>query len=477
MQAPQLLIPHDIRPTYNAHNLFDHHTASPRVLLGTNDIQPLPPSLQLRMPQNQPPLNNVPPPKQEQKLTKAVGIPAITPDGVVMVDDPESRSTRSYTPVKLVGDGSFGTVWLCDWQGALPINTPLSPMQCGAGARPDWAGKRLVALKRMKKRWEGGWEECKRLKELESLRVIPRHPNIIPLYDFFVMPSTKELYFVFECMEGNLYQLIRSRKGRSLAGGLVSSIFRQVCSGLHHIHQSGYFHRDMKPENLLVTTTGLHDYLTTNPRLIAAANSNGTIPTERDVAVIVKLADFGLARETTSRPPYTEYVSTRWYRAPEVLLRSRDYSNPVDTWALGTIMAELVNLRPLFPGQGETDQVALICEVLGDPSDDYGIDERGVCIGGGSWPKGIRMASSLGYAFGKHETNGMMNGAMSLAGSSSSSLPSVPPRHIPLPIHSLPRTRHVLLNHTTAIFPRLCLQPLFHLLRYPRCLLYHPLRA
>lgn len=76
-------------------------------------------------------------------------------------------STRSYTPLKVLGDGSFGTVWLCDWHGTLPPNTPLSPMQCGAGARPEWAGKRLVAVKRMKKKWEGGWDECKKLKELE----------------------------------------------------------------------------------------------------------------------------------------------------------------------------------------------------------------------------------------------------------------------------------------------------------------------
>lgn len=76
-------------------------------------------------------------------------------------------SERSYTPIKVVGDGSFGTVWLADWHSALPPNTPLSPMQCGAGARPEWAGKRLVALKRMKKRWEGGWDECRKLKELE----------------------------------------------------------------------------------------------------------------------------------------------------------------------------------------------------------------------------------------------------------------------------------------------------------------------
>ncbi|EPQ60631.1 protein kinase, partial [Gloeophyllum trabeum ATCC 11539] len=304
-------------------------------------------------------------------------------------------STRSYTPLKVVGDGSFGTVWLCDWHGPLPPNTPLSAMQCGAGARPEWTGKRLVAVKRMKKKWEGGWEECRKLKELESLRAIPYHPNIIPLYDAFLLPTSKELYFVFESMEGNLYQLIKSRKGRPLAGGLVSSIFKQVVSGLHHIHASGYFHRDMKPENLLVTTTGLYDYTPVSP--VAPPNA----PMEKDVVVIVKLADFGLARETKSKPPYTEYVSTRWYRAPEVLLRSRDYSNPVDMWALGTIMAELVNLRPLFPGQGEIDQVGRICEVLGDPAGDYGHDARGKSIGGGRWARGIKMAKCVGFAFPK----------------------------------------------------------------------------
>ena len=79
-------------------------------------------------------------------------------------------STRSYTRLKVLGDGSFGTVWLCDWHGILPPNTPLSPMQCGAGARPQWAGKRLVAVKRMKKTWEGGWDECQKLRELEVCR-------------------------------------------------------------------------------------------------------------------------------------------------------------------------------------------------------------------------------------------------------------------------------------------------------------------
>ncbi|KLO14462.1 kinase-like protein [Schizopora paradoxa] len=342
------------------------------------------------------PSHRQPPPPMSKEPVRVQAVPSISiSEGQLVYGDAQSISERSYTPIKVVGDGSFGTVWLVDWHSVLPPNTKLSPMQCGAGARPEWAGKTLVALKRMKKRWEGGWDECKKLKELESLRKIPFHPNIIPLYDFFLLPTTKELYFVFESMEGNLYQLIKSRKGRPLAGGLVSSIFRQVVAGLHHIHANGYFHRDMKPENLLVTTTGLFDYRNVSP--IAPPNA----PPEKDVVVIVKLADFGLARETKSKPPYTEYVSTRWYRAPEVLLRSREYSNPVDTWALGTIMAELINLKPLFPGHTEVDQVARICEILGDPSDEYGVDSRNVAIGGGKWVKGIKMARTVGYTFPK----------------------------------------------------------------------------
>jgi len=195
-------------------------------------------------------------------------------------------------------------------------------------------------------------------------------------------------------MEGNLHQLIKSRKGRPFTGGLVS-IFHQTVSGLHHIHASGYFHRDVKPENILVTTTGLHDYQPVST--VAPPNA----PPEKDLVVIIKLADFSLVRETKSKPPYTEYLSTRWYRAPEILFRSRDYSNPVDLWALGTIMAELVNLRPLFPGKGEIDQVARICDLLGDPSDEYGLDSRGKSLGGGKWPRGIKFARAVGFAFPK----------------------------------------------------------------------------
>ena len=221
------------------------------------------------------------------------------------------------------------------------------------------------------------------------------HPNIIPLYDAFLLASTRELYFVFECMEGNLYQLTKSRKGRPLAAGLTASIFYQILAGLDHVHRSGYFHRDMKPENLLITTTGLADYPASSLYALPAT------PPEKDVVVVVKLADFGLAREIHSKPPYTEYVSTRWYRAPEVLLRSRDYSIPVDMWALGTIMVEAITLKPLFPGESEVDQIHKICQLLGDPSDQYGQDERGRIRGGGPWTRGAKMAKDVGFAFPK----------------------------------------------------------------------------
>ncbi|KAF8640790.1 hypothetical protein AX17_000439 [Amanita inopinata Kibby_2008] len=337
----------------------------------------------------------------KQPLSKrpvtVLGIPSISIQNNRLVwGNSQTSSSRSYTPLKVLGDGAFGTVLLCDWHGTLPPNTPMPLMQCPS-RRPEWAGKRLVAVKRMKKKWEGGWEagwaECQKNKELESLRNIPPHANIIALYDYFILPDTQELYFVFESMEGNLFQLIRTRKGISkLASGLVSTIFYQIVSGLHHIHTAGYFHRDMKPENILVTTIGLYDYS-------SVPLSNGHL--ENDVVTVIKLADFGLAREIKSKPPYTDYVSTRWYRAPEILMLSKDYTNSVDMWALGTIMAELVNLVPLFPGADHLDQITKICEILGDPTDEYGTDTLNLPIGGGPWPKGMKIARALGYEYPK----------------------------------------------------------------------------
>jgi meiosis induction protein kinase IME2/SME1 len=86
-------------------------------------------------------------------------------DGRIGVEEPMAE--RSYTEIKCLGDGSFGTVWLCDWHSPVQPETLLSAMQCGAGARAEWAGKRLVALKKMKRVWENGWNQAMTLGELK----------------------------------------------------------------------------------------------------------------------------------------------------------------------------------------------------------------------------------------------------------------------------------------------------------------------
>jgi protein kinase len=93
----------------------------------------------------------------------------------------------------------------------------------------------------------------------------------------------------------------------------------------------------------------------------------------------IKIADFGLAREIRSKPPFTDYVSTRWYRAPEVILRAPNYNSPIDIFAIGAIMAELYRSWPLFPGNSETDQMQKICQILGSPTKE-------------DWPEGFQLA-------------------------------------------------------------------------------------
>jgi len=101
---------------------------------------------------------------------------------------------------------------------------------------------------------------------------------------------------------------------------------------------------------------------------------------------ICKIADFGLAREIRSKPPFTDYVSTRWYRAPEIVLRSTNYNSPIDLFAMGCIMVEMYNLRPMAPGANENDQLFKYCGVLGSPSMD-------------TWPEGYRLAAAAGAHF------------------------------------------------------------------------------
>ncbi|KAL8761171.1 MAG: hypothetical protein Q9184_002683 [Pyrenodesmia sp. 2 TL-2023] len=283
-----------------------------------------------------------------------------------------------FEVLKDIGDGSFGSVALARVRNA--------------GAHIARRGT-LVAIKTMKKTFES-FAPCLELREVIFLRSLPNHAHLVPALDIFLDPTTKKLHICMEYMDGNLYQLMKARDHKCLDGSSVRSILFQILSGLEHIHAHNFFHRDIKPENILVSTSAPLESSTSFRRYSALVTPPSTPP-----LYTIKIADFGLARETHSEHPYTTYVSTRWYRAPEVLLRAGEYSAPVDIWAIGAMAVEIANLKPLFPGGNEVDQVWRVCEIMGSPGNWY--DRSGNLVGGGEWRDGIRLAQKLGFSFPK----------------------------------------------------------------------------
>ena len=154
---------------------------------------------------------------------------------------------------------------------------------------------------------------------------------------------------------------------------LLPCQMQQLLSAVSHLHGRGLFHRDIKPENLLIRGADCEAEAETGTEAAAA------LP-------VLKLADFGQAKPIRSVPPFTEYVSTRWYRAPELLLRSASYSSPVDVWAAGCVLAELLTLQPLFPGTGEVDVLRRIAACIGPPS-------------ASCWPDGAALVAKAGLTF------------------------------------------------------------------------------
>lgn len=244
----------------------------------------------------------------------------------------------------------------------------------------------------MKKTFDS-FSQCMELREVIFLKSLPNHPHLVPAYDIFLDPLSKKLHIAMEYMDGNLYQLMKARDHKYLDGSSVKSILFQILSGLEHIHEHNFFHRDIKPENILVSTSA-PDTGNSFKRYSALVTPPSTPP-----SYSIKIADFGLARETQSRVPYTTYVSTRWYRAPEVLLRAGEYSAPVDIWAVGAMAVEIATLKPLFPGGNEVDQVWRVCEIMGSPGS--WVNKHGHKVGGGEWRDGIKLAQKLGFSFPK----------------------------------------------------------------------------
>ncbi len=251
----------------------------------------------------------------------------------------------------------------------------------------------------MKKNFES-FAPCLELREVVFLRTLPTHQHLVPALDIFLDPFTKKLHICMEYMDGNLYQLMKARDHKCLDVASVKSILFQIMQGLEHIHAHHFFHRDIKPENILVSTSGQQESGNSFRRYSALVTPPSTPP-----SYTVKIADFGLARETHSKLAYTTYVSTRWYRAPEVLLRAGEYSSPVDIWAIGAMAVEIATLKPLFPGGNEVDQVWRVCEIMGSPGNWY--NKTGARVGGGDWREGTRLAGKLGFSFPKMAPHAM----------------------------------------------------------------------
>jgi mitogen-activated protein kinase 1/3 len=197
------------------------------------------------------------------------------------------------------------------------------------------------------------------LRELKLLKFFSEtcvNENIISILDIIKPPSLesfKEIYFIQELMQTDLHRVIRTQH---LTDDHCQYFVYQTLRALKSIHSADIVHRDLKPANLLL-------------------NANCDL----------KVCDFGLARSVKTSVPggkevglMTEYVATRWYRAPEIMLSFKMYTKAIDIWAVGCILAELLTGRPLFPGRDYSHQLDLILDVIGTPSLDefYAITSR-----------------------------------------------------------------------------------------------------
>lgn len=227
-----------------------------------------------------------------------------------------------YTPLKPLGRGAYGVV--------------CSAIDSDTGAK--------VAIKRIPGAFDDLVDAKRILREVKMLHHF-KHENIIGLYDLIDPPPNHpfdDIYIVLDYMETDLHKIIYSKN--KLTDDHIRYFLYQALRGLKYIHSANVIHRDLKPSNLLL-------------------NSNCDL----------KICDFGLARGVGDGPDdydLTEYVVTRWYRAPEVMYSVQEYNYQIDVWALGCILAELHGRKPLFPGDDYIRQMNLIFDVVGTPSED-----------------------------------------------------------------------------------------------------------
>ena len=199
-----------------------------------------------------------------------------------------------------------------------------------------------MAIKRFKESDNNSLVKKTSLREIKMLR-LAKHPNIVQLKEAFKRLFTSSLlskgilYLVFEYVDNSMLEILETNLN-GLSEEEVKKYVWQLVKAVNYCHKNGIVHRDIKPENLLINSA----------------------------EITLKICDFGFARYLSNTSgDMTDYVATRWYRSPELLLGANNYGGEVDCWAIGCIMGELVDGQPLFPGESEIDQLYLIQKMLG----------------------------------------------------------------------------------------------------------------
>eukprot|EP00729_Bicosta_minor_P002164 gene2164-25393_t len=223
-------------------------------------------------------------------------------------------TTATYKKLDKLGEGTYASVF----KGISRINA------------------KLVALKEIRLEHEEG-APCTAIREVSLLKGL-KHANIVTLHD--IIHTRETLTLVFEYLDRDLKQYMDDCSG-VIEMENVKIFLYQLLRGLKYCHSRKVLHRDLKPQNLLINAIGE-----------------------------LKLADFGLARaKSVPIKTYSNEVVTLWYRPPDVLLGSVEYSTPIDIWGVGCIFSEMVSGRPIFPGSTNEEQIVLIWQILGTPTE------------------------------------------------------------------------------------------------------------
>merc|ERR1712000_480012 len=241
--------------------------------------------------------------------------------GVAMSEEVDKHILRKYEVQQKLGKGAYGIVWK-----ALEKKT-----------------KRVVALKKIFDAFQNATDAQRTYREIMFLRELAGHDNVVQLLDVMKADNDRDIYLVFEFLETDPHAVIRANILEDIH---KQYILYQRLKALKYMHTAEVLHRDLKPSNLLLNSECL-----------------------------CKVADFGLARsiamlesEKVDNPVLTDYVATRWYRAPEILLGSQKYTKGVDMWSVGCILGELLGGKPMFPGSSTMNQLDRIIEITGTPS-------------------------------------------------------------------------------------------------------------